>query len=62
VRKPPRTKTPKPKSEYESLVDRDLETRSPKNLQSQARLRKLSEFEMFSYSCWLMNVVVFIKG
>ena len=36
--------------------------RSPENLQSQVGLRKLSEFETFSYSRWLMNVVVFIKG
>jgi hypothetical protein len=43
-------------------VDKNLENQSPENLQSQAGLKKLSEFEMFSYSRWLMNVVVFIKG
>jgi hypothetical protein len=50
-----------PESEYESLVDRDPKTRSPKTLQSQTKFRKLSEFETFSYSRWLMTVVVFIK-
>jgi hypothetical protein len=43
-------------------MDKIPENRGPKNFQSQAGIKKFSEFETFSYSCWLMNVVVFIKG
>jgi hypothetical protein len=43
-------------------VVKTSENQGPKNFQRQAGIKKFSEFETFSYSRWLMNAVVFIKG
>jgi hypothetical protein len=42
-------------------MDENPENRSPENLQSQIEFRKLSEFETFSYSSWLMTIVILLK-
>jgi hypothetical protein len=49
------------KSEYESLVDRDPETRSPKICRAKQSSKKLMESKRFSCSCWFMSVVSFLK-
>jgi hypothetical protein len=48
-------------SEYESLVDRDPETRSPKICRAKQSSENLMESKRFSCSCWFMSVVSFLK-
>jgi hypothetical protein len=55
------TKTPKPESEYESLVDRDPETRSPKICRAKQSSENLVDSKRFSYSRWFMNVEVLLR-
>jgi hypothetical protein len=50
-----------PESKYDSLMDRDPETRSLEICRAKQSSKNLMESKRFSCSCWFMSVVSFLK-